>query len=117
MHPHTNPCSGHDATTAEPTNHAERLTALANEARLLEFGVEGESDAARAMAAELEGALTTAMDADSADELTEARDAIDAALARLAGLGLRFTAHLTDMEIGGILGKQRMPVLTAVLSA
>jgi hypothetical protein len=57
------------------------------------------------------------MDADSADELDHARNAIDTVLARLTGLGLRLTAHLDDIEIGGVLGKARMPVLTAVVSA
>ena len=32
------------------------------------------------------------------------RNAIDAVLSRLAGLGLRLTAHLDDIEIGGVLG-------------
>jgi hypothetical protein len=98
-------------------NHAERLTALAQEARLLEFGLEGDGEAARAVAAQLEGALTTAMDAESADELTQARDALDGVLARLGDLGMRFSAQLSDMELDGVLGKARMPVLTAVLIA
>lgn len=98
-------------------NHAERLTALAQEARLLEFGLEGDGEAARVLAAELEGALTTAMDAESADELTQARDAIGGVLARLGVLGMHLSAQLSDMEFDGVLGKARMPVLTAVLSA
>lgn len=110
-------CAPSSVEATKPANEAERLTALAHEARLLEFGLEGDSDAARFIAAELEVALTDAMDADSAAELTAARDAIDAVLARLSGLGLRFSAQLDDMELDGILGKTRMPVLTAVLSA
>jgi hypothetical protein len=117
MHATSDPCVHRCAAEAEPDHHAERLTALAQEARLLEFGVHGDSDAARDVAAEIEGALTHAMDADSSDELTRARDALDAALTRVARLGLSFNAQLSDMEVGGILGRQRMPVLTAVLSA
>lgn len=114
------PCHAPTDRSHEPLvdmNHAERLTALAQEARLLEFGLEGDGEEARSMAAQLEGALTTAMDAESAAELTQARDAIDGVLARLGDLGMRFSAQLSDMELDGVLGKARMPVLTAVLSA
>jgi hypothetical protein len=109
--------SQHPIELAEAASHAERLTALAHEARLLEFGLEGDGEAARGFASELEGALTNAMDADSADELTQARNAIDSVLERLIAHGMRITAHLTDIEVGGVLGMARMPVLTAVLTA
>lgn len=109
----TGPC--HDPLAE--ASHADRLTALAQEARLLEFGLDGDGEAARDLAVQMEGALTIAMDAESADELTQARDAIEGVLARLAGLGMHFTAQLSDMELDGVLGKVRMPVLTAVLSA
>jgi hypothetical protein len=117
MELHRNSCIGHRLMEKEADIHAERLTALAKQARLLEFALKGEGDAARSVASEIEAALTDAMEADSADELTKARDALDVALEHIARLGMRFTAQLTDMEIGGILGKHRMPVLTAVLSA
>lgn len=107
----------HETIAMEHTSQAERLTALAQEARLLEFGLEGDGEAARALAAQLEQALTIAMDAGSSEELTRARDAIDRALARLDALGMRLSAQLSDMELEGVLGKMRMPVLTAVLSA
>jgi hypothetical protein len=97
--------------------NAERLTALAHEARILEFGLLGEGTEARGLASDLEGALTYAMDADSATELTEARNAIGAVLERLNGLGMRLTANLSEVELDGILGKARMPVLSAVLMA
>jgi hypothetical protein len=99
-------------------NHAERLTALAREARLLELGLEGGgSDAARLLAADLEVALSTAMDADSPTELTQARLLVDAVLAKVVNQGMRLTAEMTDMEVQGVLGTSRMAVLTAVLSA
>jgi hypothetical protein len=103
--------------TVATADRADLLTALAQEARLLEFGLDGDGEDARGVAAAMEDALTGAMDADSADELDHARNAIDTVLARLTGLGLRLTAHLDDIEIGGVLGKARMPVLTAVVSA
>jgi hypothetical protein len=112
------PSSDAASSAFEPKNsNAEHLTALAHEARLLEFGLEGDGSVVRGVATDLEGALTHAMDADSAAELTEARNAIDAALARLTALGMRLTAHLTEIELDGVLGKARMPVLSAVLSA
>jgi hypothetical protein len=117
VHPSIAAC--HAATHAcEPGDgHAERLTALAHEARLLEFGLEGQDLADCGVASELEGALTHAMDADSADELTAARDAISAVLERLTAHGMRLTAHLSEIELDGVLGKARMPVLSAVLTA
>ena len=113
-----NACSenGH-RMSGDTADRADFLTALAREARLLEFGLDGDGDDARGVAAAMEDALTGAMDAESPDELDHARNTIDAVLARLTGLGLRFTAHLDDIEIGGVLGKTRMPVLTAVVSA
>jgi hypothetical protein len=101
----------------EMAGHAERLTALAREARLLEFGLEGQGAAASGLATVLEDALTEAMDADSAAELTHARNAIDSALGRLTELGMRLTAQLAEIELDGVLGKSRMPVLSAVLSS
>lgn len=99
-------------------NHAERLTALAREARLLELGLEGGGgDAARLLAADLEVALSTAMDADSPTELTQARLLVDAVLAKVVNQGMRLTAEMTDMEVQGVLGTSRMAVLTAVLRA
>jgi hypothetical protein len=115
LEPHA--CRACAGTDEESANHAERLAALAQEARLLAFGVEGDSDVARGVAAEMEGALTGAMDADSAAELTAARNEIDAVLTRVSALGLRFSAQLTDMECDGVLGRTRMPVLSAVLSS
>ena len=97
-------------------NQADRLTALAHEARLLEFGLDGDGDAARSLAADLKTALATAMDADSPGELTQARAAIDQLLVRLVNEGMRLSAEMTDMEVEGLLGVAHLPVLTAVLS-
>lgn len=114
---HSSCCGGPAAGGRDPLNQADQLTALAQEARLLEFGLEGDGDAARRLAADLESALSTAMDAESPDELSQARAAIDTALNRVVSLGMRLSAQMTDIEVDGILGTARMPVLTAVLSA
>lgn len=113
-----NACAGQRLRRfGDTADRADLLTALAQQARLLEFGLDGDGEAARGVATAIETALTGAMDADSADEIDRARNAIDAVLARLTGLGMRLTAHLDDIEVGGVLGTARMPVLTAVLTA
>ena len=94
---------------------ADQLTALAQEARLLEFGLDGDGAAATALASELESALTHAMDAESPAELSDARSSIDAVLACVLRQGMELSAQLSDIDIDGVLGTARMPVLTAVL--
>jgi hypothetical protein len=108
--------AGH-SHSLDPPNQTDQLTALAREARLLEIGLEGGGDAARQLATDLERALTTAMDAESPGELTQARTAIDLVLGRVLSQGMCLSAELADMEVKGVLGMARMPVLTAVLSA
>ncbi len=95
---------------------AEHLAALAQEARLLEFALDGDGDAARRLASDLKAALERAMEAESADDLTGACTDIRAALGEVLDRGMRLSAELTDMEVEGVLGVTRMPVLTAVLS-
>jgi len=102
---------------SQPRDQADHLTALAHEARLLEFGLDGDGDAARSLAADLKSALATAMDADSPAELTQARATIDQLLVQVVNQGMRLSAEMTDMEVKGLLGIARLPVLTAVLFA
>ena len=108
--------AGH-AQSLDPPNQTDQLTALAREARLLEIGLESGGEAERQLATDLESALTTAMDAESPSELTQARTAIDLVLAMVLKRGMCLSAELADMEVKGVLGMARMPVLTAVLSA
>ena len=103
--------------TSDPSSQAERLVALAREARLLEFALEGESEIARRMATTLESALEQAMDADSPEELVTACASIEAALDQVVSNGMQLSAQMADMEVDGVLGTARMPVLTAVLTA
>jgi len=83
---------------------------------VLEFALEGESEAARDLAARLESALEAAMDADEPDELACASTALEAVLNEVTHLGLRLSAEMTEMDVDGVLGRARMPVLTAVLT-
>ncbi|HQR57171.1 MAG TPA: hypothetical protein PLW72_14385 [Burkholderiaceae bacterium] len=103
--------------TGDPARQAERLVALAREARLLEFALEGESEIGRRLATELEAALELAMDAESPEELMTACASIEAALEQIVSNGMQLSAQMADMEVDGVLGTARMPVLTAVLSA
>ncbi|HJW51912.1 MAG TPA: hypothetical protein VJ501_07865 [Burkholderiaceae bacterium] len=112
----------HDATIAtalggDAAHQAERLAALAREARLVELGLSGDSDVGHALAGRLETALEGAMDADSAQDLKQACVSIEAVLGELFGRGMQLSTRMTLMEIDGVLGTSRMPVLTAVLSS
>jgi hypothetical protein len=116
-------CSNGRPTAQSGTDHTDTarqaayLASLAGEARLLEFALEGDGDAARRLAADLESALENAMDAESPAELTQACTAIETALGEVLARGMRLSAEMTDMAVEGVLGTARMPVLTAVLSA
>ncbi len=102
---------------ANARQQAERLAMLAREARLLEFALQGDGAAARSVAAELERAMERAMDADTPAELQQSCEAIEYVLAIAFGQGMSLFAQMTDMDVEGVLGVARMPVLTIVLSA
>lgn len=103
--------------SGEPARQAEHLAALAREARLLEFALQGDSAAARLLAVDVEAALEQAMDAESPDELVKAISGIEAVLQQVIDGGMRLSAQMADIEVDGVLGTARMPVLTAVLTA
>jgi hypothetical protein len=110
-------CAGWTVSNSDPAGQAERLVALAREARLLEFALEGDGADAGRLASALEEALERAMDAESDEEVNDARAAIENALGALLQSGMRLSAQMSDMSIDGVLGTARMPVLTAVLTA
>jgi hypothetical protein len=41
---------------------------------------------------------------------------IESALEQIVSNGMKLSAQMADMEVDGVLGTARMPVLTAVLS-
>jgi hypothetical protein len=110
-------CPDCPVTANTPSGQAARLARLAHEARFLEFALQGDTPAARALAAQLERALEAAMDADDPDELANASVAIEAALLEVTRQGMQLSAELSDAEIDGVLGRAKMPVLSAVLTA
>jgi hypothetical protein len=99
----------------EPARQAEYLTLLAQEARLLEFALQGDGIEARNAASELQRALEQAMDADECDSGI-ACTGLACALGDVYGAGLRLTARLNEVAVDGILGKMKFSVLTAVLA-
>ena len=109
--------AGHDDGTTDPARLAEQLAALAREARLLEFGLHGNSEDGSSIASDLERALEGAMDAESPDEVGLACAALEAVLGEILKRGMQLSAEMTEMEVDGVLGPLRMPVLTAVLTA
>lgn len=115
----TNPCRAAESgeTAKSPAQQAQQLIALACQARLFEFALEGNDVDAHRLAAEIEAALEQVIDAESAAELSDACSAIESALATIVDSGMRLTVELADLPFEGVLGTARMPVLTAVLSS
>lgn len=105
------------AIAPDAQQQAERLAMLAREARLLEFALQGDGAGARSVAADLERALERAMDADTPSELQQSSVAIQTVLETAFAQGMTLFTQMTDMDVEGVLGVARMPVLTAVLSA
>jgi len=99
----------------EPARQAEYLTLLAQEARLLEFALQGDGVNAQSAACGLQFALEQAMDSEEGESDVATRGlvlALDAAY----DAGLQLTARLNDVVVDGILGKMKFSVLTAVLA-
>jgi hypothetical protein len=91
------------------------LADLALQARLLEFAVQGENDEARRVASEVRDAIEFAMD-DETPESGCACAELACALAHVHAAGMQLNARLNEITIDGILGRSRLPVLTAVLA-
>jgi hypothetical protein len=109
-------CGGNLFTELEPARQAEYLAMLAQEARLLEFSLEGEDAESRRIGDRLQRALESALDADGPDEAEGARDELEEVLIGARHAGLRLSAHLSEVDVDGILGTMRMRVLSTVLA-
>lgn len=101
----------------DPREQARLLNALAHEARLIEFAVDGNGQDAQAVGAALERALELAVDADSESEAQQAQAALADALDAVRHAGFAVSAGVSRIEVEGALGLTQMPVLTAVLAA
>lgn len=99
----------------EPVSQAELLTRLARQARLVRMALSNERSDAAGVASSFERALEGAMDADAQDESELARLQLASVLADARTVGLTVSATIDELELDGVLGAQRLPVLTAVL--
>jgi len=109
-------CGGNVFTGLEPARQAEYLAMLAQEARLLEFSLEGEDSESRRIGDRLQRALEGALDAEGPDETEGARDELEEVLTGARDAGLRLSAHLSEVDVDGILGTMKMRVLSTVLA-
>lgn len=109
-------CGGNVFIDLEPARQAEHLAMLAQEARLLEFSLEGEDSESRRIGERLRRALESALDADSQDETESARDELEEVLTGARDAGLRLSARLSEVDVDGILGTMKMRVLSTVLA-
>lgn len=107
----------HCLHTLEPAAQAEVLAQLAQEARLVRLAVQDNALPIDAVCAAFERALEDAMDADVDDEARAARHRLEGVLHGVRGAGLKVSASLSELDIAGVLGDMKMPVLTTVLSA
>jgi len=101
----------------EPMQQAEMLARLAQEARLVRLALSASHAEADRMAVCFERALGGVMDAEEQDASAQAHRELIAVLSDVHSAGLSVSATLSEMTLDGILGAQRLPVLTAVLSA
>lgn len=97
-----------------PVAQAQVLLQVAQAARLLHLESVGVT-AGAGMAAELESALNNAMDAEPGCEAEAATVRLVDVLTRARDRGLRVQAEISEMEVDGLLGLTRLPVLSAVL--
>jgi hypothetical protein len=101
----------------EPVMQANLLARLAQEARLVRLALSASHADADRMASCFERALGGVMDAEADDESAQAHRELASVLTDVRNAGLSVSATLDEMTLDGILGMQRLPVLTAVLSA
>ncbi len=116
---------GHSMTAAEelsalpalePMSQAELLARLAQQARLVRMALSDDRSDAITVACSFERALGEAMDAEAQEESELARRQLASVLADARSAGLTVSATVDELQFDGVLGLQRLPVLTAVLS-
>jgi hypothetical protein len=101
----------------EPALQADVLARLAQGARLVRLALSAARSDADRVVSSFERVLGDLMDADAESESERARLELVAVLADVRSAGLTVSATLDELTLDGVLGAQRLPVLTAVLSA
>lgn len=98
-----------------PASQADLLLRVAQEARLLHLALDGRCNEPM-LARDLERALNGAMDAEPGAEADDAADRLVDVIQHAHRHGLRIKAEVSEVEVDGVLGACRLPVLSAVLS-
>jgi hypothetical protein len=101
----------------DPDEQARLIAYLAQQARVIRLALDDARDGTRALAQGVERALGHAMDAEADAETEAALRYLSAALRDARHAGLRLSAQVDEVQLDGVLGTQRLPVLTAVLSS
>jgi hypothetical protein len=107
--------AGSESLAVTGPAQAAVLAELAQNARLLEFALQGEGDDAHRLASELQDALEAAMDDESPVSGCACVELVSA-LVHVRAAGMQLNARLNEITVDGILGRSRLPVLTAVLT-
>ena len=100
----------------EPDEQASLIAHLAQQARVVRLALDDARSDASALAQDVERALGRTMDAEADAETEAALRYLSATLRDARHAGLRLSAQVDEVQLDGVLGTQRLPVLTAVLS-
>lgn len=100
----------------EPAKQAEYLAMLAQDARLLQFSLEGEDSESRRIGDRLQRALEQAIDADGPDEAEGAQRELEEVLTGARAAGMQLSAEIGEVDVDGVLGTMKMRVLSTVLA-
>ncbi|MGZ9031582.1 MAG: hypothetical protein ACXW2G_09420 [Burkholderiaceae bacterium] len=110
-------CSGGNVFIGlEPTKQAEYLAMLAQDARLLQFSLEGEDPESRRIGDRLQRALEQAIDAEGPDQAETAQRELERVLAGARQAGMQLSAEIGEVDVDGVLGTMKMRVLSTVLA-
>ena len=102
-------------STLAPSSQADLLTQLAQQARLVRLAVSAVHEEAAQVARNFEQALGVVMDADEDDASLNARLHLADVLTDARNAGLNVSATVEELTLDGVLGAQRLPVLTAFI--
>ena len=100
----------------EPAKQAEYLAMLAQDARLLQFSLQGEDSESRRIGDRLQRALEQAIDAEGPDETEGAQRELEQVLTGAREAGMQVSAELGEVDVDGVLGTMKMRVLSTVLA-
>jgi hypothetical protein len=109
-------CGGNLFIGLEPAKQAEYLSLLAQDARLLQFSLQGEDAESRRIGDRLQRALELAIDADGPDEADCAQRELEQALTGARAAGMQLSAEIGEVDVDGVLGTMKMRVLSTVLA-